>query len=134
MPPPRIRFHSLFHVRAAVAAASECGAVVVLESPPAAAGYWGPTLFLAMLDQAGGARDDAVLDCGDAPGHALAALRAGVKAVRLSAAPEVTAAVADIAEKLGARLETVPSAVLDLAVGPPRKWAEACRDWISRPG
>ena len=45
-----------------------------------------------------------MLDCGDAPGLALEALRDGAEAVRLRGAPEVLAKVADIAEQYGAQL------------------------------
>lgn len=128
----RIRIHSLAQARAAVAAAAECGVPVVLDSPPGAAAYWGPALFLAILEKAGA--ESGVLDCGDAPGHALAALRAGVPAVRLAARPEATAAVAAIAAASGAQVETDAPELLDLGPVPPRRWAEACRAWLNEAG
>lgn len=130
---PRIRIHSLAQARVAVAAAAELGAEVTLESPPGAGGYWGPAYFAAVLRLSGAG--NGVLDCADAPGRALAALRAGIKAVRLvGTAPEAQAAVAAIAVQLGARLETVGAPVLDLREVPSRRWAEACRDWLVRAG
>ncbi|WP_192884599.1 hypothetical protein [Paramagnetospirillum kuznetsovii] len=81
---------------------------VTLVSPPAAAGWQGIGWWLATVDalarQCPDQAFDAVLDCGAAPGHALAALRAGVKAVRLDASPETLRAVGEIATALGSTL------------------------------
>lgn len=95
----RVRIHSLDHARAALSAAA--GAPVVLESPPAAAGnlgvgWWREVLRLTAAEFPG-TPFEAVLDCGDAPGHALAAIRAGVPAIRLDAEEPVRARVAAIA-------------------------------------
>jgi hypothetical protein len=46
-----------------------------------------------------------VLDCGEEPGAALAALRRGVKRVRLAGPPETLRRVSDIALQLGAVVE-----------------------------
>ncbi len=62
------------------------------------------------------AQCDAILDCGDAPGLALEALRHGVKALRLTGPDETVTRVADIAGQMGARIETAPrdTMLLDL--------------------
>lgn len=100
-----------------------------LVSPPGAAAWLSPPLFLAQITagqaEAGPAAPEAlaVLDCGAAPGHALAALRASVPAVvldpdlpsfpvLLSAAREVGAALwpaAPPALGLGARRAEHPA-------------------------
>ena len=46
-----------------------------------------------------------IVDCGDAPGHALACLRAGVKLISMRAPNEK---VADIARQMGAELVRRP--------------------------
>lgn len=120
----RIVVHDLAQARAALSAAEEAGVAVILQSPPAAAGYYGPGFFRGL---------PVVLDCGDAPGHALAALRAGVKRIRLRAAPEVLAKVADIAGQLGAELDGADEPVLDLGTVPSGRWSAACREWLTAP-
>ncbi|MDO8608631.1 MAG: hypothetical protein Q7R40_19030 [Phaeospirillum sp.] len=96
------RVHSLTEARAVLAATA---GAVTLESPAAAAGYqgigWWRALVAALADEFSDREIVAVLDCGTAPGHALEALRAGVKAVRLDAPAETLAAVKEIAAALG---------------------------------
>ncbi len=118
-----IRFivHDLAQSVAALRAGVEFGARIVIESPPGAAGYWGAPYFLAMIAAARAAvpeaRCDAVLDCGDAPGAAMEAIRVGVPAVRLVASTEVAERIGDIALQSGARVEMgpAPADALDLA-------------------
>lgn len=136
---PRARaivVHDLSHARAALAAAAEAGRPVLLLSPPEGAASLGPLLFARMValarEEHPDAEVEAVLDCGDAPGLALAALRTGLRAVNVRAATEALARLDDIARQHGARL--VPEAecrpALDLAGhGEP---LAACRDWLSR--
>ena len=132
-PPGPIIVHDLAHVRAALAAAADLGVAVTLTSAPDAAAYLGSGAFKAMIDL--GRREfpqvplTAVLDCGDAPGLALGALRIGIPAVRLHAAPDVLARVADIAGQLGAVLDTDDRPGLDLARE--RDPEAACRRWLA---
>ncbi|BAE52032.1 hypothetical protein [Paramagnetospirillum magneticum] len=82
---------------------------VRLQSPPGAAGQHGIGWWLALtrlLAEEFPQREmEAVLDCGDAPGAVLAALRAGVPLVRASGLPdEMRDRLADIARRMGARL------------------------------
>lgn len=100
--------HSLEQARAVLAAA-HVGRPVRLESPPGAAGQHGIGWWLALTRilaaEFPGHTIEAVLDCGDAPGLALAALRAGVPLVRvgnLAGGPRDK--LDDIARQMGARL------------------------------
>ena len=104
--------NNLAEAEAAVRKGAAQGASVILESPPGAARYWGAAYFLALVNAAREAAPhvavDAVLDCGDAPGLAVEALRLGLPAVRVDGDARAVAAVADIAAQLGARVETAP--------------------------
>jgi hypothetical protein len=121
--PPPIRFvaHNLVQMEAALRAGAEASMTVMIETPPNAGRYWGPPYFLALVaaarDAVPGAAFDAILDCGDAPGLAVEALRQGVRAIRLDVPGDVAARVANIATQLGARLEPGPrpTGLLDLA-------------------
>lgn len=117
----RIIVHDLSQAQAALGVANDLGVAVVLQSPPAAAGCHGPGVFRDL---------PVVLDCGDAPGHALAALRAGVKRIRLRGPSDVLARVADIAGQYGAVLDDDDEPALDLERVPPARRAALCRDWL----
>ena len=125
--------HNLEHARAALSAADELGVAVTLLSPPAAAAYLGAAVFRHMIAEAArghpGLDYRAVLDCGADPGLALGALREGIQAVRLLAAEEVRAKVADIAAQSGAALDETTGPALDLAAVDDPK--EALRAWLS---
>lgn len=116
---PVIVVHDLGQARAALAAARDAGRPVVLASPSAAAATLGPMVFREIVAAARaaepGAESLAVLDCGDAAGLALAAVRAGLEAVSLEAADEVRARITEIAESAGTKLLPSPRADLDLA-------------------
>ena len=98
----------LDQAKAALKAARERGLFVSLVSPPGWAAQMGPAVWRAMIAEAEraepGALQDAVLDCGDDPGWALAALREGVKAVVLRAPAETRTKIADIAAQTGAKV------------------------------
>jgi len=125
--------HDIEHCRAALSAARAVGRGVTLRSAPGAAAWLGPRFFKAMTDAARAeypeVAADAVLDCGDAPGHALAALRAGIPAVRLVAPKPVRDKVADIAGQCGARLDRDRRRPLDLFDLPEPE--AACRAWLA---
>lgn len=108
---PRILcVHAAAEVRAARVLAGT--APLRFLSAAGAAAYLGTMGFRALL---GAEWPHAILDCGNAPGHALDALRLGCPAVVL--APEVPAfaALAGIAAKEGAVLLTACPPHLDLA-------------------
>ncbi len=128
-----IIIHSLAHARAALRAAAAHAVPVTLWSGPGAAGYAGPEWFRQLVAAATAEhptiRVTAVLDCGAAPGYALAALRAGLKAIRIEADPAVGKRLAELAADYGA--EIAPAAgddALDLAaaVDPDA----ACHAWL----
>ncbi len=127
-----IIIHSLAHARAALRAAAAHGVPVTLSSAPGAAGYAGPEWFRQLIAAATAehpaAQVTAVLDCGTAPGHALAALRAGLKAIRFEADPAVGKRIAELAAHYGARVAPAAGDALDLAaaVDPDA----ACHAWL----
>ncbi len=133
----RIIVHSLAHARAALAAARAAGVPVTLVSAAAAGGYAGPLWFKSLLEAA---RADfpeieiaAVLDCAGVAGTTLAALRHGIKRVRFTGTEAACAPLREIAEQLGAEIETgeAPDA-LDLLNE--RDPEAAARAYLARPG
>lgn len=120
-PLPRLRVvaHAPDHAVAALRAAAAIGVAVTVESPPSAAGAQGAGWFKALIAQARGevpaVEAASLLDCGDAAGLALAAIRTrAADAVRLSASFDVVAKVADMAAQAGMAVETERAEALDL--------------------
>ncbi|MDE2333608.1 MAG: hypothetical protein KGK10_03635 [Rhodospirillales bacterium] len=110
---------------AAAIAAVGVGRPVTLLSPPGAAGRLG-ALWWWVLAEAARARASApvadLLDCADAPGHAMAALRCGCRGLVLARGPGF-ARVAAAAASLGAEvLDSRPPAmtILDWRAGDAR--------------
>lgn len=70
-----------------MAALSQGGEAITLESPPGAAGHHGIGWWLALIrilrQERPLAEFEAVLDCGDSPGLALEAIEAGVPIIRV---------------------------------------------------
>ena len=101
----RVEVASADEVRQAVAAARAAGQSLVLESPPAAAGWQGIGWWRELVALARVEAPDldivAVLDCGAAPGLALAALKAGCGRVRVVAEGAVLEALVALAPGLG---------------------------------
>jgi fructose/tagatose bisphosphate aldolase len=95
---------------AALQSAREEKTSPVLITPEGAASFYGAGYLGALQERA--AREfpdidfELIVDCGDAPGHALACLRAGVKRISMS---EPNGKIADIAQQMGARLVRRPS-------------------------
>jgi fructose/tagatose bisphosphate aldolase len=118
---PAVTIHALAQAEAALAAARPGG--VLLLSAPGAAGFAGPAWFLELVAEAA-RRHPAVpcpsfLDCADAPGTALAAIRAGARGIILDgncpAFPAVAAAAAEAgAVILPARPPSLDLGLLDL--------------------
>jgi hypothetical protein len=96
----RISVRSLTDARAALAA----GAPVTLvgEAGLAGIGWWREMLKLLNAEFG---TFEAVLDCGPAPGLALAALRAGIPRIEVEASPEILEKLQAIARQMGARVE-----------------------------
>jgi len=129
----RVVVHSLADARAVLAAAASIGCEVTLASAPGAGAYAGPGWFKALTEEARRAvpevRCDAVLDCGAAPGMALAALQLGLKRVRFTGHAEARRRLNAIAEQLDALIETEDVPALDLRGV---RQAEArCRAWLT---
>jgi hypothetical protein len=110
--------HTARQARLALAGAGPRG--LLLLSAPGAAGNMGAAWFLALVEQAREALGAdppphwAVLDCGDAPGFALSALRAGVRVLVLDPAAPAFPAVAAAAASVGAALWAERPPALDL--------------------
>ena len=133
-PPAAVIVHSLDHARAACLAARALAVPLCLRSAPGAAGYAGPAWFrelaLAVAEEFPDVDVATSLDCGAAPGDALAALRAGVGTIRLRAPKKVRDKILIIAERCGARLDDDRRAALDLdGLAEPEA---ACRAWLAR--
>jgi len=109
---PCVVVHWAPEVRAVLALAGD--APVRFLSAPGVAAYLGVAGFRAVLE-AEGALAQGILDAGQAPGHALAALRAGFRAVVL--APDMPAfpALAALFAAGGAELLPLAPPALDLA-------------------
>ena len=124
--------HTLHHARAAAAVAAELKIPVRLLSAPFAGISLSPDVFREMIKVAVSEYPDAdiiaVLDCGDAPGVALAALRLGVKAVRIDTDNATREKLAEIAEQSDAIVDTWSGTSLDLLdTDDPH---QACRNWL----
>jgi len=134
--PPAIVIHGLAHAEAALAAAAELRVAVTLISAEGAAGYAGPASFRMVVEQALAAHPEAqvsaVLDCGDMPGYAMAALRDGARVIRFSG--DTAEKIADIAAQYGAQMIAERPEALDLAtVERARHDPErACREWLEK--
>jgi hypothetical protein len=104
--------NSLGEARAAAKAAASRGVALTLVSPPGAAAYLGIGFFWALVEEVRAefpaVRVDAVMDCGDDPGWALAALRVGFRSIILGGNRRAHARVALIARAMGARLLARP--------------------------
>lgn len=126
---PAVTVHGLREAEAALAAAGPAG--VLLLSAPGAAGYAGPDWFLALTAEAARRRPGvpcaALLDCADAAGVALDALRAGARQVVLDGACPAFGAVAAAAAEIGARVLPARPPALDLAGLDLRRRADAAR-------
>ncbi|MFZ5779731.1 MAG: hypothetical protein ACOY4R_05940 [Pseudomonadota bacterium] len=94
---------------AALQLAREGRIAPVLVTPEGAASFYGAGYLAALQERAEAEFPDVafelIVDCSDAPGHALACLRAGVKRISMR---EPNAKIADIARQMGAALVRRP--------------------------
>lgn len=108
--PGAIVVHDAADVAASARRAKDRGVALTLLTAPDACDYAGPDVLLAMvrhgLAAVPGADAVAVIDCADAAGRAMAALRAGWKHVLFTGPADVAAKLAAIAQAHGARLLT----------------------------
>ncbi len=117
---PTVVVHARAHAVAALEHAREHDRPVLLLSAPGAVQSGGAAWWRELVRQARAAEPDAravaVLDCADAPGMALAAIREGVEAISLDVEDAVRDRVAEIAEQSGVALVRVDrTEALDLA-------------------
>lgn len=124
---PAVIVHGLDDARAVLA----LGAPVTLLSPPGAAAYAGCGWWRALMEQARNAEPGAaftdLLDCGEASGQALAALRIGVVRLVLSPAAPGWGAVAAIAAGQGGQVLREAPPALDMANPAARR---RLHDWL----
>jgi hypothetical protein len=107
--PPAVIVHGLPHAQAALAP----GLPVTLLSGVGAASYAGAGWWRALMRAVGDPPN--ILDCGDAPGRALEALRCGVPMLVLRAPSHIFADIAERAGRQGASMLATAPAGLDLA-------------------
>ncbi len=111
--------HDIDHARMAVRAAREDRAPVSLLSAPGAAAYLGPGYFHALVEIVAAEYPavpvTGILDCGDAAGYAMAALREGVDTVIFTGPEEVRRKLVAIADDAAAVLAGPPRDAIDLA-------------------
>ena len=107
---------------------------LTLISAPGAGAYAGPVWFLEIVAQARAKAPElavsGILDCADDSGHALAALRAGVKAIVFTGDAAIVEKLTAIGKATGATVHDTRPPALDPAGGPLRE--AACRAWLSR--
>jgi hypothetical protein len=112
---PAVVVHGLEQARSAL----RPGLPVTLLSAPGAAVFAGCLWWRSLVGQARAEFPDAVLhdvlDCADAPGQAMAALRVGQRALVLDPACAAFAAVDSAAASLGAAVLAARPPALDLA-------------------
>ena len=121
--PPAVIVHGLAQAKLAVAAGP-----VTLLSARGAALYAGCGWWRALVEASQTAGPD-ILDCADAPGRAMEALRAGCRLIVMDAALPATPLVTARAATIGATVLTVPPPALDLAAPGAARRLEA---WLLR--
>ncbi len=107
---PAILIRDWRSTKAALEVARAEGTAPILLTPEDAASFYGAGYLAALQDRARREFADVpftlIVDCGDAPGHALACLRAGVQVISMNPLNEK---IADIARQMGAELVKRPS-------------------------
>ena len=124
---PAVVIHDLAHARVALA----IGRPITLLSSPGAAlfagcGWWRAVVERARAEHADTAMED-ILDCADAPGLALGALRIGQHLLVLSPNSPGWQSVAAIAASLGGEVLTSRPPALDMA---DRDAVRRLADWL----
>jgi hypothetical protein len=108
--PPAVIIHGLADARLALSLARK---VTLLSAP--GAGLYAGCLWWRALIAAAEADGPAFLDCADAPGRAMEALRLGIRGVILACESDLFAAVGGIAQERDAVLLAEAPPALDLA-------------------
>jgi hypothetical protein len=127
--PPAVMVHGLSDIEAAIETALALARPVTLLSAPAAGVYAGCLWWRALIDTV---QTDTpfidILDCADASGLALGALRCGVSRLILSAEAPGWAAVAALASQQGGFVLPQAPQALDLSVRSARR---RLPDWLN---
>ena len=110
---PAVIVHGLGMAQLALETARVCERPITLLSSHGAGAYAGVGWWRAMVQQAGADAD--ILDCGEAPGRALEALRAGQKLIVLRADPRIWDDIAERAARCGGMLFAQAPPALDMA-------------------
>lgn len=125
--------HDIDQARAVLATARELALPVTLISDPGAANNVGVGYFATLIRLSKAEFPDVtaygVLDCGQAGGRALAALRSGLDAIIYTADGPSFLRLADIAEDLGVGMSDERPKALELLDAP--DYESACRTWLS---
>src|SRR5690242_16105217 len=113
MPPP-LHVRDWQQMKAALEAARKSGQAPTLITPEDAASFYGAGYLSALEQRARTEFPDVcftlIVDCGDAPGYALACLRAGVKTISMAPLDDqIHDRIADIARQMGAELVRRPT-------------------------
>ncbi len=126
-------FHSRGHVVAALAAAAETGASVILVTPPNGATSAGPEIFLEMVRAA---REEVpqglsrvVVDCGADAGTAMRALRCGWRDLLFTGSPATSRKIEEMTNALDGRFENDRRVTYDLQTANDPAWF--CRRALS---
>jgi hypothetical protein len=124
---PQVVVHDREQAEAALAAAAELGCAIWLRSAPDAAAYAGVGYLKALGELVG---HEIVVDCGDDPGLAMAALRTGCLRLAFSGPAAVSQRLGEMAAEAGAwyRHETRAPRVLWLS--PDDNVRSRCRAWL----
>ncbi len=129
--PQAVVVHGVQMAQLAVATAAPLGGALTLLSAPGAGAYAGVGWWQALVALACPQGQVAhVLDCGEAPGRALEALRAGQRLLVLRCQPRVWQDLAERATANGGVLLAEPPAALDL--GQPGA-TRRLRQWLAPP-
>ncbi len=108
--PPAVIIHGLNDAKLALS----FGRPVTLLSAPAAALYGGCLWWFSLL-QSAPTDNPALLDCADAPGRAVEALKMGLKGIVLACEAELFATVGELAKINAALLFAAAPPALDLS-------------------
>ncbi len=104
--------HHAEHVRLTCAVAARSSAQPTLLTPPGAAAYAGVAYLKQLAGNAQGL--EAIIDCGDDAGLAMAAIRVGWRDLHLDGDPEILAKVDNMLGQVGGHLHRTLPPALDL--------------------
>ena len=111
--------HGIYHARASCKAALGNGKSMTIWSAFGASSYMGPRWFFEIIrlvrSEFPNLKILGILDCGDQPGDALAAIETGIEALALTAKPATIRSIRQIADQASVKLHRRPSHKLDLA-------------------